>query len=238
MTETKPFGDYFGHDLTYEQCDTIFLQSDIAMSFAKNETALMKSKWFDYRSLHYVKATYLFAHFYRLNYQKMTAQVIDFERAPFVRGFRGDDIFELNPREYKGFWKARTAADIMCLPYDYFIAFAMTWTNNRLWKRFPRPSQLYSRELLETMLKAWSEQQVVTITVPSSDHFSLDNYLGLEDQNTFQAWLCNRIKQKTNPEMALSTYMFMTPMISADQAAKHFDPEVVSRAAAMYDLIK
>jgi len=234
----SPFGNYFGSEFSSQQCELIFLGSEIPLSFAQNENALMNVKWFDYRDMHYVKATYLFAKFYRQAYQRMTEKVIDFERAPFVKGYKGKDIFKLSTREYKGFWKARFAADKLGIPYDFYTTFALNWTNNRLWKRFPRPTQIYSKILLTDMLESWADTKSSKIQTPIDGRFYLSNYAGHQDQDAFQVWMCNEIKTKTNPEMALATYMYLTPMITRKHAEEHFDRDMINKADKFYCLIK
>jgi hypothetical protein len=234
----SPFGNYFGSDLTTQDCERIFLQSNLPISLAKTEAGMMRVKWFDYREIHYVKATYLFASLYRRAYQSMTGKVIDSDRAPFVRGFKGDDLFELNPRETKGFWKARYTADRLCIPYDFFIEYAMNWAIDRLWKRFPRPTQLYSKPLLEDMIVAWGERCAASIPLPIDSRFYLQNYAGHDDQDAFQAWLCASISKRANPEFALATHMHINPMISEEAAARYLDADTITRANVFYCRIK
>ena len=234
----SPFGNYFGSEFTTQECEKAFLSSNLPLEQAKPEAALMRVKWFDYRNIHYVKATYLFASFYRAAFQRMTGKIIDRDRASFVRGFKGDDLFDLNPRECKGFWKARYTADRLCIPYDFFIRFAMNWTTDRLWKRFPRPTQLYSRPLLEDMIVAWEVQCAASTPLPVDSRFHLVNYSGHADQDAFQEWLCASISKRVNPEMALATHLHITPMISIEMAEKHIDACLIQRANKFYDQIK
>jgi len=236
MTEpATPTESYFGESLTNAECELIFLNSNIPVSAAKTENRLYGMKWFDYRELHFIKATYLFADEYAKAYQAMTKKVVDFERAPFVTGFKGEDIFVESSRNYKGFYKARFSADMLGMPYDFYVNYAMNWAINRLWKRFPRPVQLYSRPLLEDMVEAWQDSCRAQIPMPTNERFY--DQQDCETKDAFQIWLCGMIKARSNPEMALGNFLFQNPMISSRIAVENFDKGLITRAKSFYNLI-
>lgn len=225
--EDEPF---YGQELSYQECEVVMLQQDFPAKLYQGESDLFQTKWWDYRSLHPVKATYLFAHHYRKSYRYMTQRRDDVDKGQYVRGFKGDDVFELSTRERNGFWKARRTADALGVPYDFYMIEGMRYADHTLWKRLPRPTQVYSEPFIEQICERWQEINNAMTVMPSSRRFLLSDYVGAEDQREFREWLCRLIERSRVPQAMVYQHVFETPRISEEAAIDRFGSELVERA--------
>ena len=99
--------NYFGNDFTSDKYDSIAL-SAISDKFLKNESALFSTKWFSYRHLHPVSATYLFAHLYTEEYRKVYQKIRDQDRGKIAPAFINPAI-KREQKEWKLIQKDRSA---------------------------------------------------------------------------------------------------------------------------------
>lgn len=228
---SSPFGTFFGADLDALACDALAIEH-ISRPLLAHENGLFQSKWFDYRDLHPTKATYLFAHEYRRAYRWQTARRLDLKKAEHVKGFRGSDIFKLSAGELLGFWKARQAADAIGCPYEFYLRHAFMWCDKRLWKRFPRPTQLYSVALIEHVIAEWEARCKSSIPVPLSSQFYADNYQGFPAQDQFHEWFCARIKANAGKDayITVASYLTLTPVLTEEAVEKHLGADALARA--------
>ncbi len=129
----------FGVDLPLEACHDIM--HALPGDWTEPERWLMTSKWFDYRFMHPVQATYLFTDAYRRVYKQMYATTFDRDRADYVKGIKAEDPFDLSKRntDRAGLWKARQMADGLCMPYDLYIGIAMHWSLRKCRKEYLPP---------------------------------------------------------------------------------------------------
>lgn len=224
------FGNYHNADLTTAEYDMMFIQSHIDEKYLAKEADLMKSKWFDYRFMHFVEATYLFSMYYTKATQYWTKKVIDMKRGDFVKGFKGGDFLKISQREKVGFWRARAHADSMGISYEFYTHFAFKWcVEGRIWKRFPRPNQLYSQELLTAMVEAWREECAGMPQIPIHENYRTDSGIDCEHTEHFQHWLCNELMKRTSPELGLNTYMNKYPHITRENAIKYMGEQIVNK---------
>jgi hypothetical protein len=191
---------------------------------------LFREKWFDYRTMHPTEATYLFAHHYRQEYKGAVAKAKDVEKAQYVKGFRGEDLFKLAAIERTGFWKARQSADRMGCEYSFYIREAMNYTLSRNWKNLPRPQQLYSKEMTERIEEKWLDKLNASITVPEDEFFTkAERFVGQCDQVDFQNYLVDQIKAKMHPEFAIYHYLECGMLVS-DFVEREFGKAFVKQA--------
>jgi hypothetical protein len=152
------------------------------------ETALYRGKWFDYRFMNPVQATYLYAHEFVKAYRQAYASNIDTGTAQFVKPLdvekmfvepvmldrqvdEPDDKFAKRITQHQkkiaahkmrtvGIWRGRMVADAMGMPYPVYLEFAFHWSL-RYWQQrhLPRPQQLYSDLVVERATISWEERQ-------------------------------------------------------------------------------
>lgn len=227
-TNTERFGQYKNSDLTAEEYDTLFIQSGWNPKLLTNEANLMKTKWFDYRHMHFVEATYLFSMYYSRAYSDMMVKIFNHDSGRFMKGFKGGDFLELSSREKIGFWKARVVADSLGIPYGFYCKAAVRWcVEERIWKRVPRPNQLFSKDLVEAVNEAWVERCNTSLQIPIDERFELRMGTNTRLQGEFQEWLCGQIMNRRYPEIALHSYMVNRPMISVAKATEFMGKELV-----------
>jgi hypothetical protein len=226
------FGEFFGHDLEQAALDEI-AKTTLASAGLRESPGLFQTKWFDYRRLHPVLATYLFAHFYSRAYRRMMVRRVGIERGLYMRGFSGGDIF-LRLDLYRGFWRARQTADQHGIPYDYYNNFAIRWADSSLWKNLPRPAQLTGEKLLDALLKSWEKDSSETLRLPEDPHFMARNYAQLPEQVAFQNWLCGRIERHPSTTEVLASALYVTEMLDEGVAIAHFGEAQIQRAKSLW----
>lgn len=132
----------------------------------------MATCWFDYRELHPVIKTYMFAEEYRKTARMFYAMYVDAETASSVNGFSPDDIFKSTDRA--AMWKARELVDSLGIPYTFALLFAKQWAYERGIKRWLRPNQLYSEELEVDLRNAWSAKVKTILTFSQDARYKTD----------------------------------------------------------------
>jgi hypothetical protein len=172
MTEAK-----FGLDTGRDEAARI-MNRWIKNEWVTVETALYRGKWFDYRFMNPVQATYLYAHEFVKAYKQAYATNLDSNTARFVKPLDVERMFvEPEPKQDEtekefrkraashkmrtvGIWRGRMVADAMGMPYPIYLELAFHWTL-RYWQQrhLPRPQQLYSDLVVERATIAWEERQ-------------------------------------------------------------------------------
>lgn len=222
-------GSYYGSHFTDAEYQEIGLHC-INPKYWKGEAKLYRTKWFDYRGMREVQATYLFANHYRKAYSRLMEMRVGNEIGQYKVGLKGHDVFLIGKAELTGMWRARRMADEMGIPYSFYCNTAIQYCNDFLWKRLPRPTQLYSEKVVEVVREKWEEHSAAYIQIPDDECYLLENYTESYNQDSFQHWLCGEIEKKTYPHMALETYMSLRPMLSEKIALQYFSEEMVKDA--------
>jgi hypothetical protein len=170
-----------------------------------HEPALQFAKWFDYRFLNPVQATYLFAHEYRKAFRDAFAANFDTARAPYVKCFKHADLFQCNPQIVTGVWRARQVADAMGMPYGVYLSLAFKW-NLRYWKRhtMPRPQNLYSDLVTDRAAIDWAELQTTRLYYSELPYYRNEAYCGHRSQNDHHEWLISQAFKRDNAPRALA----------------------------------
>jgi hypothetical protein len=171
----------FGLDTSRDDAARI-MNRFIENKWVKIETALFRGKWFDYRFMNPVQATYLYAHEYTKAYKRAFSNNIDSTRADHVKPLNCETLFTVpeiteadntpkliekkkkaiayKKRTIAAIWKGRMVADAMGMPYDIFLDRAFHWTL-RFWQQahLPRPSHLYSDLVTDRATIDWETRQ-------------------------------------------------------------------------------
>ena len=191
-----------------------------------DEVGLFDRKWFDYRFLHPARATYLYAHYYREIYRRMTRKHVDHRKAEWVSGARGD-VFD--GKETTGFWKGRRQADEWCMPYDLYIALAfekaMTWKRPYL----PRPAQLYSDQIKDYVFDKWVERMKTKVYLAKDPRYKLDRFQGAPAQLAHMDWVLDQAALREQPHVFLAGVLYRHPMIDEERVEARFGSDMVDR---------
>lgn len=182
------------------------------------EAKLMRTRWFDYRGLHPVTATYMFADAYRAQTLKFYESVIDIRTVEDARAFTPDDIFM--SRDMTSMWLARRFADSHGLPYPFLLRFAQDRCFDRTHQRFPRPNQLYGEELEIDILLAWKDLLSRSLTYSELPHYKMKNWKGAPEQAQHARFVAAQISARNGSKVgllarALSENILSAPLISA-----------------------
>lgn len=221
--------EFFGHDRGLVECEVLAIKS-VDPRFLKLEAELFESKWWDYRRLHPVIATYLFAHEYNNAYQWIVKRCRDIERGQYMKGFKGKDIFE--GKEVIAFWKARQSADRLGMRYDFYIRTAMKWAEDRNWRNIPRPIHLYSDDLVEHLKEKWAEEARARLQSATAECYRIDSYSAHPDQDAYREWAFEQVSRRPYKEFALHHYM-QHGQVCEQLAETRFGNEIVRRAKAI-----
>lgn len=150
----------------------------IRKDWIEMEASLYGAKWFDYRFMNPVQATYLYAHEFIRFYRMCASKNYSSKNGDFRQPIMGGDLFAMPERkedetkasfekrlkrkklQISGIWRGRQFADAMGMPYAEYLEFAFHWTM-RFWKQAypPRPTQMYTDLVLDRTASAWDERQ-------------------------------------------------------------------------------
>lgn len=226
----------FGTGMTTETYDRAALDM-VNPRLLKIEKELYGKKWFDYRFMHPVEATYLFAHYYTQAHKSFMSKRIGAERAAFVRGFRSKsgDIFDGKAATYQVFWRGRQEADKLGMPYDYFCDLGMRAADKAKWRHSPRPNQMYGEGMIYNIVSLYLEDVVKPkILNPVLPFYRAEHYEGHPYQNDWLDWLAEQIMMRPNPEYGLMNSMFVAEVIDREQATNRLPEDLIIRAEQLW----
>lgn len=229
----KPYwlGHYFGGALSLPHYEVLTIQH-IPAKERKDEASLMRSKWFDYRRLHPMQATYYFVKCYNDAYRDFTRMAIDAERAPYARGIKGHDFLEA--REKLAFWRLRRLCDQFGMPYHFFLSFAMRWLHKMVGDGkvyAPRPAMLgKNEELIADALLAWEEQCEVSLQIASDAYYRVSNFTGSDDQLAHEAFVIKQIQARRVKHYSLHAALYVYDVVRLEEALRQFPQQTVEQA--------
>lgn len=212
----------YGTDFSAERCDEIMfsfclerlrLVPGALPSFSNYrkfeemglvETALFRKKWFDYRFLHPVAATYYYAHIYQAQYRLAFRRHVSHERAEYIRLLKADDLFSNAPRLVAALWKGRQLADAFGAPYEFVIEAALRETL-RFWRQryLPRPEQIYAERACEAVAREWTEAQQHRMFHAEHYLYRAPHYAGTRDQDEHRNFLIDAALTRSDPARML-----------------------------------
>lgn len=220
----EPF-KYFGSELDLEEVEALALK--IHPRYRDREPELYRTKWFDYRHLPPVKATYLFDHYYRLAVAQMYAKTKDAAKVSEIKPFEHEDIFKC--KEMLAMCRARQSFDHIGVRYPWGLNWVMSRCADRGWGYFPRPNQLYGGELLADLEEAWTRHCKEVYQDVLHPRFTNPYYRGHPDQMDYHRWLIQQCKVRSLPHMLLST-LLQQQKIPMEVALSELGPETVQKA--------
>lgn len=168
---------------------------NLGLSKTKIEAELFTSKWFDYRHLHPMDATLLFAESYKRQYSKImgTHGREDYRKAPFKTGLKRCPFIQLAKANITSLWKARQKADELGIEYDYFVMTMLSIAAKREWRDLPRPQHLWQDDLLEIFNDKYEKRKGTRLCGSELGYFKKDNYVGDESQDAHRAFVMAQI---------------------------------------------
>jgi hypothetical protein len=212
------FGDFAGSELDILACEAL-LHTRWAEAERRREPELMRSKWWDYRLLHPVHATYLFSHILdrelraiiRHHLDDAPARVTSTGRVLDWHAVKEGDVFEppANPQRHT-YWKrkmlglirARQTADADGIPYDLFCREGLrhyylgagSYMLGR--SKVPEPNLLYSDACLLTIRTKWLETLQMRVQHAQHPSYLVQNDDGHPDRLAHRIWLAGQLRQR------------------------------------------
>jgi hypothetical protein len=220
---------YFGSSLNHLDCEMLS-HARIRPELRVRESALQQTKWFDYRRIHPVKATYLYAAHYQDAVQALYARTKDLEESREIRAFTPEDVFKCG--ELVGFWRARQELDAIGVRYEFALRFAMNRFSDRGWRFFPRPNQMLGEEFVLDARDAWANECKIRLQIATDPWFRAENFCGAPEQNAYQKWLVDQIKKRPMPHLPIASLIKEGVLIERVAEAL-FGTPTVKRARAV-----
>jgi hypothetical protein len=218
---------YYGSELTVADCEMLAL-SRVGPALRVAESLLFTRKWFDYRALHPVQSTYLFAHEYAEAVRRAYGRQKDMRTLDTVKGFDVESLFE--SRELTAMWRARQAFDAIGCRYEYGLDNIMKRFCDRGWKVFPRPNQLYAEEVILDVRDAWRRECQAVTQLAKHERFHTAQFIGHPDQIAYQAWQIERIKTRGGNRAMLLARLLQEHVLSEQMIAAEFGDGTLAQA--------
>lgn len=232
----KWLGHFYGGNLGFLNYE-IFTIQNFAAKETKIESELNRCKWFDYRRLHHLQATYYFVRCYTEAYKDYYRKSIDSEKAPYMRCLKENDF--LMAREKAAMYRLRQLVDLMGMRYDFFLRYTMDWHHKMVSDKGvvypPRPGHLLrDEEMIADVGIAWEEHCKVSLQVASDPYFRVSNFNGCEDQLKHEAFVIEQVKNRKHQRFALSTAIYKHDAVRIEEALRQFDQSTVLAAIAEF----
>lgn len=224
------FEGVFGIETTREQSDLLARRLyENHRKWLRFEVPLMQTKWFDYRGLTAVQATYLFAHYYREAFKRNFRIYVDHRRADYVKALKHEDLFDCDSAVVSGIWRARQHADAMGMPYEDYLEDALERAMKVQREHLPKTTQLYTDAIVSYVQERWEERQRSKLYVGRSDIYMNQNYLGLPAQNAHHEWLFRQAELRPNRAYWLNQLVYEHQRLPEEKMIARYDPNLVKK---------
>lgn len=229
------FGAFIGADMQFDDCEAIAIKH-APRKLRDREAALFGTKWFDYRRLHAVQATYLFVHYYNVAYGDFLRQTRDVNLR-FAKAIKGGDVFRQNDgkghRDRLAFWRLRQRADEYGIRYDFFVRAAMTCFIEDGWINAPRPSHVDSDEIALRVLDAWTRDCRERLQWARHPFYSVAQWRGHPDQRAYEDSIVQAILRKPTKRFGIHAAVYERQALRIERAVMEFAEDDVSDAIAL-----
>lgn len=193
----------------------------------KNEPQLYRSKWFDYKFVHPMRATEIFMSEYEIALRRGIKQRTDFNVAKFAQVLKDGLLEDQRKADITGLWKARRSADRLGIEYSAYCRFAMNYALLCNWTYLPKPTQMYSsvmpenasHSMLSYIQECWEKFELPD---PKDPHYLPENYDGHPYQNEYIRLILKRIEISRHKPGAVATFVFNKKLISEELLVKRF----------------
>ena len=222
--------EYIGSNLQRNEMEAIALTIDPVHRADTPE--LMASRWFDYRHMHPVQATYLFAELYKVQTRIFAESFVDIETADDARAFTPDDIFK--SRDLTSMWLARGVADRIGCPYTTMLAFVQQRALERTFQRYPRPNQMYGDDVELDLAELWKSRLRTSLQYSKEERFAASRHpdpaAWPADMRAHVQFIVDQIRARPAPHDKLIGRMYREDRLSPSWTLLPFDGEALARA--------
>lgn len=235
VTQADLFGSFIGADRDFDAYESVAFKL-IPKKLREKEAALFGSKWFDYRQMHAVQATYLFVHFYNVAYGGFLAQTSDV-KLRYAKAIKGGDVFLQNEgkghRDRLAFWRLRQRADEYGIRYDFFVRAAFACFVEDGWVNAPRPQHVDNDEITLRVLDAWHRDCRDRIQWARNPFFTVKEWSGHPDQTAYESSIVEAIKRKPTKRFAIHGAIYERDALRIERAIVEFSEDDVAEAIAL-----
>lgn len=231
---TRVFGEFPGFDLSDDKCEELLVRYIDRAQYGEVESDLYSTKWFDYRRLHPIKASYLYTSAYFKAYSLEMKVRFDVNRGEYMRPVKGykDDMFAIKAaRHYSALWKGRQAADSLGTPYDFYCRTIMRWAEENNWRHLPRPEHMYSTKVKDVVAERWSEEISTKLIFPQDPYYHAANYNGCDQQDVFHRYIEQAVERRQKKALILS--QVIDKYIPKSNAIEIFGSALIEEAASL-----
>lgn len=206
----------------------------IARSDQERERELHAQKWFDYRFMSPIEATYLFRNEYQKVYRRRYAHDVDAEEAQRKYGTRIGFATD-NRAEFTSFWRARQFADRLGMPYDLFLDAAFEALLRGSFQRIPYINQLYGKTKARIEQKAqevWAAHCEDRRTYSKLPQYRTESFIGLDAQIAHRKWILDQLVARHGYGMGQAC--FIDRVLPPESLVAQFGEERVEQAREDY----
>lgn len=225
--------EFYCDNLAFDHYEILTI-SHIPLKDRKSESELMTTKWFDYRLMHPMYATYLFYHLYTKEYQSFWAKSINHEAAPYIYPFKGEGRKDfLKAREALSIWRLRQKADMLGIRYEFFLKTAF----NKIHRMQaggrvipPRPSMFNKEDLLAEIHLEWEAMKMASLQIACSPYFRISNFNLSLIQREHEKHILEQIASRRISYYSLSHCLHELEVVSIESALQRFDSSTIEMA--------
>jgi hypothetical protein len=211
-------------------CEALCLQR-IPKSLQLLEADLYSAKWFDYRLLHPIQATDLFAHYY-VSAARLYCEIAhDRDKAQTLRVLGDPDPFKT--REAIALHVARQHYDRIGCRYEWAFQFIVKRFTDRGWAAMPRPNQLYGEELLLDVADGWKELCEISLQTPRSKHFQHCTEPLQTAQQEFALWIAAQARTRGHMAFGTCSRLIKEGFLSEAAVEREFGTDTLKKALAV-----
>lgn len=204
-----------GLALRPERYDALAVEN-IPSKYWLRESELFGSKWWDYRIMHPMQATYYFVDAYKRAYKVAYGRRQDTEASQWLKVFAKDDFLEGAASTRTALWLARQQADEIGCPYNFFCSRAMHYAERRDWAMLPRPQAMYSNKpmyqsdmtIAQVVEREWETKCKTELTYSTADFYLTDNFVNNVHQRQHQRMLIERISNNPSKVMMIANLVY------------------------------
>jgi hypothetical protein len=220
---------FFGSDKSRGSYEALALKYSTS-SVMKQEADLYRTKWFEYRMWHPVRATYYWANCYVEASRRFCAQNFDVEKAKTAKIISHEDIFQT--RDAAAATIARQALDRIGCRYEWAMFFMTKRFSDRGWFAMPRPNQLYGEELTLDIADAWALECNASLQFPKDTAFQArDGKLQTPVQSEYVDWVVQQVRARGTDQWRSVSRLLSEGILTQTLAEHHFGPDTTRRAA-------
>lgn len=247
------FKDVIGFTHTPTEYDALTAER-FTLKHLKGESQLQQTCWFDYRFMHPMKRTYLFAHYFVKNFKALYEEKVDMNSSKVFGVSRPKDPLDNRPAVNKTnkltmptyLWNARRCADFLSVPYDVYceiacreamrikgndVAVGAMRSSKGDGKLLLSASNIYDEHVVGVVTHKWQERQKF-LTLQAKDGFYRNGDFSHPYMLEYEKYLVKQAYAKHNPEFILSQ-LLSKGSVREVVAGKIFDERIILAAKAI-----